>query len=616
MPESARVSETATATPPKPRNYTAVIYVHGMGSQRRYEESARLIDRMDQVLESEILDAEGAALGRLREIKPESEPCRSGAGGAVTFVKAKLVPKDGGAAFGDVRIYESYWAPLMAGQKSAFGVLKWIARQAFRPLTTLRAPWRELHRLRRAALADLRDQSPDAAGAQPQDWQELLQLYDRFDKLDAQRRDADGSFDGFLAFLAERDLTDGELDRLTALARAWRAHYRNTEWQNGLVLITMLLGLVLAGLGLIWAAHWALVQAGAFSAVLGADSLIGQALAAYLKPGWSQAVAVLATVATALGFVAFLTDYMGDVEIWSTYEETNEKNRARAAVIETTSGLMAHVLADGVLDGLGGPNPQGRCERVVVVAHSLGTSVAHDALLDLRKCNLVVQKADGMTGAVCLKLISHFITMGSPIDKINYFFETVRSGSHRYLRVVETLRGDITTAPFSLNPGRHAKPWVHWINFWDEADVISGPLASPTGRQSFANQVDNVHVPSLVFPNPGAAHLAYFDNLRVLQLLIDVIFRNGHSYLTLPVVEGQGRDYAQALVGPGKPRGRYRIWFALALAVPWLAACAVIAALLGAGSGLIWAVLGLALAVVTLLVGAMAARFAPAEDRI
>lgn len=600
------------------RPYTAVIYVHGIGSQRRYEESARLIDRLDQFLGAQT-DISG---GILRKIKPKVEVNRAQPNGKpVTYIGASLTPKDPGAALGDVRFYECYWAPLMAGEKSALGVLQWIALQALRPFKTLRAPWNEMHRLRRAALADLCERDPAAAGAEPQDWEDLLQIYDRFDKLEVQQGPEAGGFEAFLAFIPVAMSRPGQsadpatVARLSSLACAWRAHYRRTEWQNGMVLITMLLALLLAGLALLWLVHWGLAALGAFSQALGADSPLGQALASYLKPGWAQALTVAGFVVTAW-FGWFLTDYLGDVEVWTTYEETNEKNKARAAVIEACTGLMQHVLADGVVDGLGNANPQGRCERVVVIAHSLGTSVAHDALLELRKCNKVAGHSEEMIGAFYLKLISHFITMGSPIDKINYFFETVRSKSHRYLRVVEELRGDIGTAPFSLNAGVHAKPWVHWINFWDQADVISGPLASPTGRKSLANQVDNVHVPRLAFPNPGAAHLAYFGNVRVLRIIAAVIFHNDYAFAALPVLAGKGRDYRAAWQGPGLPRGRYRLWFCLALILPWLAGFAAVAAGFGAARPALWALGGLAFGISVLVLGWLLAKLIPPADAI
>ena len=552
------------------KGYTAVVYVHGMGSQRRYEETARLVDAIDRHL-YRAYHGDNAGLGMLGKIKPRSEPHRDVPGGAITFIRALLFPPKSraGEPTTMVRFYEAYWAPVMAGSKSPWGVFKWIVKQASRPLRTLTVPWREHHRLHRAGLADLRERAPKLPGVEDRDWEKLLRHYADFDGLDAKRRWPKGSFDDFLAHVrAEEEKNPETTKRLIRLAEAWRRHYVKTEVKNGLFLTSILLALVLMGAGLLVAVQAGLTWAGAFAGVFGADSIFGQLLGRYLDPGAGSVLAVLGLGAAALGLTKFLTDYMGDVEAWATYEETDDKHKARAEVTKICTSVMAHVLTDPM------------CSRVVVVAHSLGTSVAHDTLLALRKRNQVASADNLMDGPIPLHKISHFVTMASPVDKINYFFETFRSASHRYVRVVESLRGDIMSEPFSKN----RKPWVHWINFWDEADVISGPLHSPTGRDSLISQVDNVHVPRLFFPNPGAAHLAYFENRRVIASLFEVIFLNRHSFLELESVEGSGKDYPSVRLGPGKARGRYSMVFAAALALPWIGLAAVIASFLGAQS--------------------------------
>ena len=121
---------------------------------------------------------------------------------------------------------------------------------------------------------------------------------------------------------------------------------------------------------------------------------------------------------------------------------------------------MTHVLEDEA------------CGRVIVVAHSLGTAVAMDTLLRLGRYNRARDRENPMEGPLPLEKLRCFVTMGSPIDKIHYFFESYRSSYHRYVRVVEALRGDISTAPFAKN----RKPHIHWINVWDRGDAISGEV--------------------------------------------------------------------------------------------------------------------------------------------
>ncbi|MGD9332157.1 MAG: hypothetical protein PVJ53_12650, partial [Desulfobacterales bacterium] len=90
--------------------------------------------------------------------------------------------------------------------------------------------------------------------------------------------------------------------------------------------------------------------------------------------------------------------------------------------------LISHVLQD--------PD----CKRAVMVAHSLGTAVAHDVLLQAARHNRAYNATDPISGPIPLEKMTHWVTFGSPIDKIQYFFESYKSRHHRYKRVVEELR--------------------------------------------------------------------------------------------------------------------------------------------------------------------------------
>ena len=293
-----------------------------------------------------------------------------------------------------------------------------------------------------------------------------------------------------------------------------------------------------------------------------AAGVVPAELADFVRPTWSAVLGLLATLGALLGLGRFLTDYLGDVEAWATYEETNEKHERRAKVIEIGSNLLSHVLGDE------------RCERVVVVAHSLGSTIAHDTLLALLRGNRARNPQDPIAGPVPLTKIEHFVTLGSPIDKIEYFFESYRSPFHRYRRVVEQLRGDICTEPFC----RNKKPFIHWINFWDDGDPVSGPLHSPAGHRGFTQRVDNVHVRSLDFPNPAASHLAYFHNRDVVARLFAIIYERAGSFCALPPREGKDRDWESVYLGPAvDPPGQRAAWPAMAAAVPWLALAGALA---------------------------------------
>jgi hypothetical protein len=542
-------------------SYSSVVYFHGMGSQRRYEETSRLIDCLDRYLVGQ--HRSGNSQGTLRNIKVRVEPLRPGkaSGDIVGYIRTVFSGGPEVRQASSVRFYEAYWAPVMAGNKSAWGVAKWLFKQPWRPWGTLRSPWRERQRLRRATLVALfeRSRARPAEKIEQRDYTSLIGLYDDFERLEAQRRFPAGTFDEFVAFVADKSSSKPETaKRRETLARAWFAAYRHEELRNASALAIMTLALVLLAGGTLFGILIVLHSMLAFRPF--AD-LLAQ-LDAPLKADWKTVVAIAASLAGLVGISKFLTDYLGDVEAWATYEETDIKHMARNKVLDQSLELLTHVLCDPA------------CERVTVVAHSLGTSVAHDALLALTRRNRAHKPEDPMAGPVPLHKIEHFVTMGSPIDKIEYFFESYSSPSHRYKRVIEALRGDIGAPPFTRN--RH--PHIHWINFWDQGDAISGALHSPAGAADFGQRVDNVHVANFAFPAPGASHAGYFDNRTVIDNLFRVIYHRAGSFRTL-TQPGPGKpyDYESVYVGPGEPLGTRSAYTYLAGVTPLLVVLGLLA---------------------------------------
>jgi hypothetical protein len=391
------------------------------------------------------------------------------------------------------------------------------------------------------------------------DYASLMRFYDEFEGLGARRDFPAGTFDEFIAFVAKQSGDRSETaKRREKLARAWLAAYQRQELRNAAALGLMTLGLVL----LVGAALFGilLVLQGVL-ALPGLESALKK-FGVPLEADWKTVLPFGVAIAGFVGITRFLTDYLGDVEAWATYEETDLKHTARNKVLDESLQILTHVLCDPA------------CERVTVVAHSLGTSVAHDALLAMTRRNRAHRPEDPISGPVPLDKIEHFVTMGSPIDKIEYFFESYSSHSHRYKRVIEAFRGDIGAPPFTRN--RH--PHIHWINFWDQGDTISGPLHSPASAVGFAQRVDNVHVANFHFPAPGASHGGYFDNRLVIDALFRIIYLRERSFLTLQQpAPGQPYDYASVHMGPGDPLGTRAAYYLAAAATPLLGLAGVVA---------------------------------------
>ena len=552
---------------PKADGYVSVIYVHGIGSQRRYEETSRLIDQLDRYLHAE--HERDESKGMLKNIRVRVEPLRAPSKSEIVgYVRTVFTDLKPGRP-SVVRFYELYWAPVMAEVKSPWSVLRWLFKQPLRPWHTAFSPWRERQRLRRASLVALFEPGrrlPEKT--ELRDCGQLLELYDDFEGLPAQRSHPKGTFDEFLIFIGTREANKPDrMARHLALAAAWKRAYRLEEIRNAVVLSSLALALLLLALGSLVGTYQLLH--------LGVATLAAQLQRAHisLTTDWKTAAGLLASLAGLLGLGKALTDYLGDVEAWATYEETDVKHIARSKVLDEGMELLTHVLNDEA------------CTRATIVSHSLGTSIALDTVLALRQLNLARDSSNPMSAAVRLDKIDHFVTMGSPIDKIEYFFESYCSPSHRYKRVIEALRGDIDSDPFS-----HAQiPHIHWINFWDEGDAISGPLHSPAGTTQQLQRVDNVEIASFAFPDTGSSHSGYFSSKTVMARLFEVIFLGTYSFWPLATDPGRSKEkYDQLYLGPGQVSKRRRGWIVTALAIPWLMLVGIVAYLFGLQTPALW----------------------------
>jgi pimeloyl-ACP methyl ester carboxylesterase len=197
------------------------------------------------------------------------------------------------------------------------------------------------------------------------------------------------------------------------------------------------------------------------------------------------------------------------------------KHKKRREILDLGFALLQHLLLDD------------QCERIVVVGHSLGTAIAYDTLLQAGRYNRA------RVNALNLEKIEAFITLGSPLDKIHWFFESYQSRCFRYRKVVEELRGDIGTPPFAAS----GIPRIYWLNLWDKADPISGSLETPSSDTSLEIRIDNYHV-NFRSLNPSSCHCGYFKDPTVLDLLSKIIFERHNPY--------RHREENFGFLGPGK----------------------------------------------------------------
>lgn len=547
-PETSLPARPRTVTVSEPRpmpddedkpgdaKWTGILFVHGMGSQRRYGDVSALVEALDQ-------RAREGAEGRFVGIDVKLEPATRDNAPPVAYLEAKwedAVEQE--RTWPQFRFYEAYWAPVTAGGVPRREVIKWLFAQVAKPLGGFATSWRDKARLRRAVLQGLKGVADNDVGT-------LFRAYDDYEGPAARRDYGQQRFRDFEKFLKAGGeggrIPQGRRDDIIAVARRWHRACVWAEVRNLFVLVTLAVAL-LAVTGLI------VLTAAAVLALREGESLRGFSpldLARYIKDHKETFTMLGGTALLVPGLASGLSEYLGDVVFWTTYEETQTRYEKRRQILAEVRSYVSHLTNH--------PN----CERIVVVAHSLGTAIAVDAILAEARDARALQGDEHTRQLLNHRKITHVVTYGSPIDKIHYFFERDPE-QHRYHRVVEDLRGDIGTEPFGNQNGR---AWVHWINFWDRADFISGTLESPANRTHPRLRVDNVEVSSGPFLNPLQAHTGYLNPRRpaVIDALLDVILHKS--------TEHRGPD-GITYRGPGSAGKGARLQLVGAIAVVWLLA--------------------------------------------
>lgn len=191
----------------------------------------------------------------------------------------------------------------------------------------------------------------------------------------------------------------------------------------------------------------------------------------------------------------FLVQFVGDVAVYVEPHRVDRFNALREKIRKTVLDSAEAVYR--ACDSNGVP----LYDRVVIVAHSLGSVVAYDTLNSL-------MRRDAAFGGT-LQIVDRtaaLITFGSPLDKTAYLFSTQRASHLQHAQ--DALAN--TVQPLIQSGRRPA-----WVNIHSWNDIISG-------------QLDFYHVPggppveNLSDPNasiPLAAHVEYWENEILWRVL-------------------------------------------------------------------------------------------------
>ncbi|MDQ2985107.1 MAG: hypothetical protein M3R13_00105 [Armatimonadota bacterium] len=201
------------------------------------------------------------------------------------------------------------------------------------------------------------------------------------------------------------------------------------------------------------------------------------------------------------GVKYWFTNFLGDVQIYTSTDWNNAFYKARDEAIDIVTLKIDEVVSAGY-------------SRVLVVAHSLGSAVTLTALRRLSIKHGQVRPAlpDNIVG---------FVTIGSPLRKIRQLFRT-RPYKWKYLE----FNSETDRLIFGDGVDGRRPPWH---NFWYYTDLFADPLSAIKAGNTPDETSFNVTEKRDICLRPPAAiwaHSAYWEDDRFVDPMLDVLFKD------------------------------------------------------------------------------------------
>jgi len=218
-------------------------------------------------------------------------------------------------------------------------------------------------------------------------------------------------------------------------------------------------------------------------------------------------------------------DFIGDVVGYLDLDPRSEHYQTRQKIIGGAVAELCALIADDY-------------DEIIIAGHSLGSVIAYDTL------NRIIQATNaGRVKEKEASKIAGFVTFGSPLDKIAFFFrERVEGDKEVQRQILAHLHGFRTRSLVEdENEKRGVKvgspmhfelPEIRWLNFYHRKDLISGrldlyDLRSPPPRHVKSGSGDgNILVEETI--SRIAAHSCYWGahlgkNKGTNQMYRDII---------------------------------------------------------------------------------------------
>lgn len=162
-----------------------------------------------------------------------------------------------------------------------------------------------------------------------------------------------------------------------------------------------------------------------------------------------------------------LVDFIGDIVIYTSTDIKSQFYEVRKQILDGAVKELESLLLDK------------RYKRIIVAGHSLGSVIGFDTLNRINQGMNV-----GRISPNLAQKIKGFVTFGSPLDKIAFFFREHTPDDQYLRRQILMHYHSFKAKPLSEqpNPKEVSNPFkeylddAYWINFWDTEDKVSGQL--------------------------------------------------------------------------------------------------------------------------------------------
>ena len=458
-----------------PKAYTAVIYFHGIGNPRRHVSLAQFLDYFDRFGERQVKNQ----IGKPRDFTYGSDLL--GDQEPTHYVSFKRVIEVAGKprVAKNIRIYEAYWAPESGGRANALFLVFWLIKRLLNPLVVLFSRWRAFPGLRLSHLHRLIGQGITQAQAQ-----RIERAYRDFENWENRSTYRKGTFAEFRKFCS-KTISD-DLQAIDKWNRKFRSYNRFLSMYAAIATtcsIAILLVLINSFSSLLANFHDFGFKLSHLYSIDAAVSAVGLLLGGYLYAKGDS--------------------YVLDVVAWTADTERGERFQAKDRVVKYGQNLLRRITCDP------------RCQECVVIGHSLGTSIASEALLREGRLALITEDAEAEARMSALAKVKYVFTIGSPVDRIFYLFQTDSSFSHRYSRLFEEQRLSVDLPPFTVP---QSKAEARIVNFWSRFDPISSIISSLRKNSSDRRDaIINIEALPPAAPLPIGSHTSFFADPAVMK---------------------------------------------------------------------------------------------------